>query len=270
MLPPPAPRALSPGDVHARAKLSVGDLKVSRRGATRLHVGSALVRPRPHRPACSRSGSRAARHRACRRVDRRGSLSPGDVQARAKLSVGDLNVGAAGPQGYTLGLRSFDLDLTDLLARGAVPVQHGTEPAAASSGDVKVAGRLGFADLRLAGADAKTFAVGARAFELPFQEIALPGVLARGASAGSHASDACGAGRRSLERTERAHHTHRRWACATQLLRRATSCRGDATPCRDRGSRRQPPPLRHRRRASRSPWIRSDSPMGTLRWSIGR
>ena len=133
---------LSPGDVHARAKLSVGDLNIAAAGPQGATVGlrsldldltdlfarGAVPVQHGSEPVAAATGA--------------GSLSPGDVQARAKLSLGDLNVGAAGPQGYTFGLRSFDLDLTELLARGAIPVQHGAEPAAAPSGDVKVAGRL--------------------------------------------------------------------------------------------------------------------------------
>ena len=111
------------------------------------------------------------------------ALVPGDVHARAKLSVADVNVAAAGPQGYTLGLHTFDLGITDLLARGAVPIRRENPPVPRPSGDVQVAGRLALADLRLAGPDAKAFAVGMRAFDLPFNEIALPGVLSDGAAA---------------------------------------------------------------------------------------
>ena len=175
--------ALAASDVRVHGKLSLADVRLTPPSPPGLSVGLHAmdvafdelqvpgVLPAASDVAAVGGGS--------------GALAAGDVHARAQLSVADVNVAASGPQGYTFGLRTFDLGLTDVLARGAVPVRQATAPATPPSGDVRVAGRLAFADLRLAGADAKTFSVGTRAFELPFKEIALPGVLAGGASPGA-------------------------------------------------------------------------------------
>ena len=173
--PPTAPQS---GDVQFTGRLQLADLRAARADTTvgvhaidfavdELQVPGVLSAA-----AVPPAGGGSA------------ALAPGDVHARAKLSVADVNVAAPGPQGYTLGLHTLDLGITDLLARGAVPV-HGEIPAAiAPSGDVQVGGRLALADLRIAGADAKAFSAGMRAFELPFKEIALPGILSPGAVPG--------------------------------------------------------------------------------------
>jgi hypothetical protein len=231
--------ALAPGDVHARAKLSVADLNVAATGPQGYTLGvhtldlgitdllaRGAVPVRRGNPAAAPSSGdvqvagrlvladlRAARldtTLGVRGIDLAfdelqvpgvlsaaagvppagggsSALVPGDVHARAKLSVTDVNVAAPGPQGYTLGLHTLDLGIADLLAHGAVPIHRKNAPAVPPSGDVQVAGRLALADFRVAGADARTFSAGLRAFELPFKEIALPGVLSRDAAAGAAA-----------------------------------------------------------------------------------
>jgi uncharacterized protein involved in outer membrane biogenesis len=170
--------APSSGDVQVAGRLVLADLRAARLDTT-LGVGAvdlALDELQVPGVLSTAAGVPAAGSGSS-------ALLPGDVHARAKLSVADVKVAAAGQQGYTLGLHTLDLGIADLLAHGAVPIHHENPPAVPPSGDVQVAGQLALADFRVAGADAKTFSAGLRAFELPFKEIALPGVLSHGAAA---------------------------------------------------------------------------------------
>jgi hypothetical protein len=163
---------LAAPDVRVQGKLSLADLHMTLPSPPGLSVGvhsvdlafnelqvpGVLPAPSPE--------ARAA-----------GALPPGDVRVRGKLSVADVSVAATGPQGFTFGLHALDLGITELLAHAAIPTTHGSGPVGSSTGDVQVAGRLALADLKLAGADDKAFAIGTRSLDLPFTQIILPGVL---------------------------------------------------------------------------------------------
>lgn len=173
--------ALNPSDVRVHGKLSLADVKLTPPtppglsvgvraidlAFTELQVPGVLPAPQPDAAAGSASSVTA--------------LTAGDVHARCNLSVADMNVAAAGPQGYTFSLRSLDLGITDLLARGAIPVAHKEGAPESPSGDVQLGGRLTLGDLQLAGTDAKAFSIGAGSLDLPFKDIALPGVLGKAA-----------------------------------------------------------------------------------------
>lgn len=169
--------ALPAHDVRIQGKLSLADVRLTPPSPpgvsvgvgsvdlalTELQVPGVLPGQVPAAPADGVSAG--------------GGLPPGDVLVRGKLGVGDVKVAAAGPQGYTFALHSLDLGMTELLAHGAIPTAMQNAPGGASTGDVQVGGKLAVADLQLAGVDAKAFAVDVRSFELPFKEIALPGVI---------------------------------------------------------------------------------------------
>ena len=143
-----------------------------------------------------------------------GATARGDVQAGVHLAVADLHV-AAEQQGVSLDTQSIDLGITDVSALGLLApaesagrdlhlrgerlslaqLKLGFPGAAldAQSLDLGIAdlsaagllvpaadiqlhdGRLSLAQFNLAGADSKVFLVGTRSFELPVNEITLPG-----------------------------------------------------------------------------------------------
>jgi uncharacterized protein involved in outer membrane biogenesis len=157
-------------DVRVHGKLSLADVQLSPPASPDLAVGvhsvdltladAQVPGVLPGQPAAAGENPT-------------GSLHPGDVHASGKLSVGDVDIKAAGPQGYTFALHALDLGITSLSARGVIPHPNTDESAPAAQRDVQVGGRLTFADLKLTGTDAKAFAVGVRSLDLPFKGISV-------------------------------------------------------------------------------------------------
>jgi len=110
-----------------------------------------------------------------------GALAPGEARVRGRLSLAGLQAGTPGARGFSLTAKSIDVSSGELRAPGVVPVAGAQVDspgvAGTASRELLVRGKLSLGEFSLAGAEAKTFALGARGLELDLKEASLPGVL---------------------------------------------------------------------------------------------
>ncbi|MBI4514788.1 MAG: DUF748 domain-containing protein [Deltaproteobacteria bacterium] len=103
-----------------------------------------------------------------------GQLTSSDLRLRGRLSLAELRLGNAEPQGFTMGARSFDMAITELEIPGVLP---GSSATARRTDDVHLRGRLAVADFQLAATDSKSFSVGVRSLDLPIKDLYVPRLL---------------------------------------------------------------------------------------------
>ncbi|MFN8628151.1 MAG: DUF748 domain-containing protein [Candidatus Binatia bacterium] len=107
--------------------------------------------------------------------------APGEARLRGRLSLSGLRAGTPGAQGFSLTAKAIEVGIGELRAPGVVPGAGSQASSAAAPGaaanDLSLRGTLSLSDVLLAGADAKSFALGTRALGLDLKEATLPGVL---------------------------------------------------------------------------------------------